>query len=215
MITWTAILSLGKRLVANKWFWIGILIASIMLLGWKLKKLSDENKRLSRNNEVLVKDFNKEKTKSGELRVTVGELTDIIAQDSTLIAHLYDSLRLKERQIESLVQLEQATEVDTVIKWKDKIITVTDSSGSNLDTVRCLDYSDEWIKIEGCELPDLSGVDINIEVKDEISIVAYKYKDVKWFLPRLWKPWKYTTAVENSNPYNTITIKKNIKVIKR
>jgi hypothetical protein len=216
MIPVTVILPLLKRLVTNKWFWIGLLIATLIFTAFRLQKVLEENKRLSNNYEVAMEDFGKEKDKSGELRVTVGELEDIISEDSTLIAHLYDSLGLKDNQIQQVMKLKQETKIETVTTWKDKVVYVTDSSGTEVPTdSRCFEFKDDWVDISGCQLPEAEKVKINISMVDDITVVAYKYKDTKWFLSKLWKPWKYEVAVENSNPYNEITISKNIKVVKR
>jgi len=213
-MTWLTILSLGKRLVTNKWFWIGILIAIIIYIFLDWRRLQKENRRLSNNYEVVLQDFNKEKTKSGELRVTASELEDIIVQDSILIAHLYDSLDLKAKRIEHLTQLKQEVIIEEVVKWKEKIVYL---DGDSIPVkARCFEFKDQpWVSITGCELPDTDTLDIKVEITDNITVVAYKYKDGKWFLSKWLKPWKFETAVENSNPYNKVTIQKNIKVLKR
>lgn len=93
--------------------------------------MSKENDRLSDNTEILLQDNGKYKDEVSVMRLTVDELKDVVTSDSSLKSHLVDSLKIKEKQIQTLIKAKISVK-DTIkmpiykdsIVYKDTLIPV-------------------------------------------------------------------------------------------
>jgi seryl-tRNA synthetase len=177
------------------------LASSLYFIGDQLVKERKERKRVQQNFEILQTDSDQ------ALSLTKKELKTEIEQDQTLIKLLQDSLKIKTKDIESLKKASSKTEIQYKTVLKDTIIYEHDT----VVVKEYFAYNDPWTTATAIILDD--SVDFTYTSYDTLVVVNHKFKNRKWFLTKLFEPWKVKTSIENVNPNNNIVIDKTIVVV--
>lgn len=183
---------------------IAILLGVLFIMGGTIKRVKEENVRLTKNEYALNDTINRYKIRDSvsvseikELNYSLSEMKDLRKSDSDLIKDL--KIRLKTAESISHVK----TEIEYI--RKDSIIYVSDS-------LRKILFNDKWINLNLSIYPE--NYDLKLNVIDSISIVGYKERPKKFLFIRYGK-WDYYVNIVNHNPYSKVLYLEKIKIGKR
>ena len=187
--------------------WVPLLFFGITwVVIYQNNKLSKENDRLSDNTEILLQDNGKYKDEVSVMRLTVDELKDVVTSDSSLKSHLVDSLKIKEKQIQTLIKAKISVK-DTIktpiykdsIVYKDTIIPVLKFKNDG-----------KYLKINGIIQSDT--VQINYDYSSEADVIIYNKKMKKWWWQRLFEKPTLRATIKADDPKCGIQIRNTIVV---
>jgi hypothetical protein len=137
--------------VRNVVLLILVLFGVIRLLNtvWHLK---NENGRLSDNQRALLSDINHYRTRDSlsvasveRLTLSVGELKQYNGE----LLQTIEDLNIKARRVQSISRTAAETEYRVETVFKDSVI-VSYKDSVTLDTLRCVNYSDSWLRFTAC-----------------------------------------------------------------
>lgn len=126
---------------------IALTLSVIGLTKW-LNNERAERKRLENNQEALLSDVELYKTEAGDWAASVMMLE---LSKSELEKHCEDlnstinDLNLKVNRVQSAATTATKTDVDLKIPVKDSIVY-----RDRIDTIKCIQYIDPWIHLNGC-----------------------------------------------------------------
>lgn len=179
-------------------------VATIWVQRTKIEKLTDERNRYRGNTETLLQDVETYKTKDslnaakvGVLELKLSEFERYRASDAELIK----TLQTKNRELERVTTTQMETINELRATVRDSIVYLP---GDTVTTVlRCIEYSDEWVDLDGCiKNNTFSG---KIITRDSLLITeTVQYK--RW-LGFLWKTKKIKNRqidVVSKNPATKI-----------
>ena len=184
-----------KRL---SWCVIIILSAIVCVECCENKELKKDNVRLSNNQTALVDDVEGYRLKDSSYVAEIAILQLKKAEFQTL--YYKTAKELKELGIK-LKRLQNVTTSETEHLYVFDTIAVYDSV-VRTDNLKCFEYTDSWIKFNGC-LNDDDLINTSIKTYDTIlTAVSKEYR--KNFLFFHWKPY-YKVTLHSKNPYSTVT----------
>lgn len=173
----------------------------------RIKKLSDERDRYRANTETLLQDVRQYKTLDslnaatvGVLELRLSEFEKYRAEDAALIR----TLQTRNRDLQNVTTAQLETIRDLQGKFRDSVAYIPIPGGVDTVTLRCVDITDPWFELSGCEYPgwDFQGTFIT---RDSLLITAtVQYKR---FLGFLWKTRKVKNRKVDAvsrNPYTQI-----------
>ena len=186
-------------------------LATILIQGKKIDKLTDERDRYRENTEILNGHIEQFKTKDSlnaarvrGLELSLAEFEQYRAEDAALIK----TLRTKNRDLAAINKAQSATIIEMSAMPRDTVIVMPDSTTIPAIAVHC---GDAWYDFDGIVTADaFTG---NLECRDSLVIAeTVKYKR---FLGFLWK----TNQVKDrqidcvsKNPHTSILSVEHIKI---
>lgn len=187
--------------------WAAIILA-VAAAFWvqhvKIKRLTEERDRYRSNTEILLQDVRTYQTKDslnaakvGNLELKLSEYKKYRADDAALIK----SLQTKNRDLQRVTTAQMKTINELRANVRDSIVYLP---GDTVTTVlRCIEYSDKWVDIDGCIINNtFSG---KIITRDSLLITeSVQYK--RW-LGFLWK----TKRIKNRE-FDIVSKKPNSKI---
>jgi hypothetical protein len=122
-----------------------------------------------------------------------------MSADADLIA----SLRLDKKRLSDVVTTQTRTIYDLRGRVRDSVVyTYSDSSVVVFDTIRCIDYSDEWVTMTGCI--DDSAFGFELVTRDSLVVALSSKRKRLWgFLWHVGEP-VYNGTVLSKNPHTEI-----------
>ena len=163
---------------------IGALGAVFLLLGFTTcqnNKLRAENSRLKSNQSALLSQIDTFKTKSGLHAASVEQLTfsesELKKYNSELVAEIKD-LNIKLKRVTAVAQTTAVAEYEIESVIKDSIIVI---DNSRIDTVKCVDFRNEFLTVKGCESRNLPNA-YKITITDRVPIDLIVHRVPKKFL---------------------------------
>ena len=186
---------------------IALAVAAVVTI-WvqrsRINQLTGERDKYRTNTETLLQDVSRYQTKDslnaakvGVLELKLSEFEKYRASDAELIK----TLQTKNRELEAVT----TAQMETITKLRG---TVRDSivylPGDTVTTVvRCIEYSDKWVDLDGCIINNtFSG---KIITRD--SLLIAETVQYKRFLGFLWKTKKIKNRgidVVSKNPATKI-----------
>lgn len=192
----------------KKYLILAAIILAVAAAFWvqhvKIKRLTEERDRYRSNTEILLQDAKTYQTKDSLNAIKVGNLelslaeykkyrADDLALIKTLQAKNRDLERVTTTQMETINEL-RATVRDSVVYLPGDTVTTV---------VRCIEYSDKWVDLDGCIINNtFSG---KIITRD--SLLIAETVQYKRFLGFLWKTKKIKNReidVVSKNPATKI-----------
>lgn len=192
----------------KKYIILAAIIMAVAAAFWvqqsRIKRLTDERDKYRSNTETLLQDVRTYKTKDnlnaakvGNLELKLSEYKKYRADDAALIK----SLQTKNRDLQRVTTAQMETINELRANVRDSIVYLP---GDTVTTVlRCIEYSDKWVDIDGCIINNtFSG---KIITRDSLLIAeTVQYK--RW-LGFLWKTKKIKNReidVVSKNPATRI-----------
>lgn len=172
-------------------------------------ELTNKNKRLQSNQEVLLKECDTLRTENGKsmARVKQLELTASEFEEScTQLAEQVAELGIKNRQLQFLVHANSSTilRIDTITR--DSIVYIKEEG--RIDTLRCFEFNDGWVQANGC-INKAGRLQADFVSNDTVLIVAHK-------VPKRFLFFRYGCKyielnVTTSNPHTRLESARYIK----
>ena len=161
-------------------------IAAIWIQTDRLNAAKADRDVYKGNNNVLLSDSYKYKTKDSLNAISVGELQLKLSEfqkyrnaDLALI----NSLQVKNRDLNQVIKLQPQTIIHIKGHVRDSIQYINNTI---LDTLKCFDITNKWYELHGCiNNNKFDGTFINID-----SLVLAETIKYKRFLGFLWKTKK-------------------------
>ena len=181
---------------------LALCVMALALQRKALNKAKSERDRYRNNTEALLEDVTKYKVndslnaaKVGILELTLKEFKKYRKEDNELIKEL----QTKNRELSQYIGTGTTTEVHIVTEVHD----TTFLKDSVYIPMKCFDYRDKWVAMNGCFIgKEFTG---DILVKDSLVIVETIKR--KRFLGFLWKTKKIKNRqldIVSKNPYTSI-----------
>lgn len=187
--------------------WAAIILA-VAAAFWvqhvKIKRLTEERDRYQSNTEILLQDVRTYQTKDslnaakvGNLELKLSEYKKYRADDAALIK----SLQTKNRDLQRVTTAQMKTINELRANVRDSIVYLPSDTVTTV--LRCIEYSDKWVDLDGCIINNtFSG---KIITRDSLLITeSVQYK--RW-LGFLWKTKKIKNRqidVVSKNPATKI-----------
>lgn len=187
---------------------IALAVAAVVTI-WvqrsRINQLTGERDKYRTNTETLLQDVSRYQTKDslnaakvGVLELKLSEFEKYRASDAELIK----TLQTKNRELERVTTTQMETINELRATVRDSIVYLP---GDTVTTVvRCIEYSDKWVDLDGCIINNtFSG---KIITRDSLLITeTVQYK--RW-LGFLWKTKRIKNRefdIVSKNPHTKIT----------
>lgn len=175
--------------------------------GWREQK--KESKRLASNQSALLADVQLYKTKAGEnaAKVQKLELTKLeFEKQCVALKNEVEALGIKTRRLESVISTSTKTEVQVTAPVRDSIVYRDREQPP--DTLRCFNFSDVYLKVNGCiEKDTFKG---RVESLDTLIHAAHRVP--KKFLFFKFGCKAIELEVVSKNPHSKITYSRYIEL---
>lgn len=184
-----------------------ILIAALAVCIGRYEKIKKECDRLDDNQRVLLSDIRGYRTKDSLSAASVERLMLTHREFEQYCAGLNEiikSLRLKNKNLQSVSESASKTEYIVKTVFKDSIVY----RDSGTDTLRCINYSNSYMTLSGCESKGIFNG--RIESRDTLIQVVHR-------VPRKFLFFQVGTKgirqeIVSKNPYSNITYLKYIEL---
>lgn len=186
-----------------------VIVIPSLILGLTLYTCDQkrEVERMESNTSALIKEKYMLKKDKQVLQFNTDELKQTIASDSVLKDHLHDSLKIKDKNIRTLMTIVSKTESSFQAPLRDTAF-VSVPGDTVVIHAKTFSYYSKHLQSSGIVYKD--SVSIKYKHEDSATLVIHYSKKGKWFLPRLFEKAKLTASVINSDPYSNILIDKVI-----
>lgn len=150
-----------------------LLVSSCLFFahGWREQK--KESKRLASNQSALLADVQLYKTKAGEnaAKVQKLELTKSeFEKQCVILKNEVEALGIKTKRLESVISTSSKTEAQITAPVRDSIVYRDREQPP--DTIRCFNFYDSYLKVNGCiEKDTFNG---KIESRDTLIHAAHR-----------------------------------------
>jgi hypothetical protein len=197
-----------------------VLFAIVACTIWRqhslINKIKEEREVYRMNTEALMKDVTSYKVsdslnaaKVSALKLTLEEYKKYRAADASTIS----ALKVKHRDLQSATTASMITSGKITGIIKDSMYIPPDCTA--VKTIRCIDISDNWFSLKGCENEkgQFEGEYISKDSLIIVSTVQYKR-----FLNFLWKTNKVKNRevdIVSKNPHTKITGFEYIEIEKK
>lgn len=189
---------------------IMVIVVCIAALAFSVKScmnIKADRERLSDNQRTLMSDVDFYRTKDSLSAASVERLTFTNQEFEAYCGELnktVESLNLKVKRLQSVSQ----TGVET--KYVVKTIVRDSLLLGRTDTLKCIDYRDNYLTLSGCADRDqFSGI---IESRDTIEQVVHRVPRKFWFIR--WGCKAVRQEVVSRNPHSRITFTEYIELKK-
>ena len=196
---------------------IALLIYALLSMGTigALIKANNAKKkeinRLGNNQEILMSDIEKYKTKSGADAAKIGELTMTVDEfkrlNSEQMAELKD-MKLKIKYLNSISSTGTNTNVVANTVLRDTVFQYVVDSILVKENAKYFKWNDEWNSIEGKINGD--NVECTYNGVDTLTVAAVRIP--KKFLFFRWGTKRVEVNIKNHNPSSTITYNKSVAI---
>lgn len=175
--------------------------------GWREQK--KESKRLASNQSALLADVQLYKTKAGEnaAKVQKLELTKLeFEKQCVALKNEVEALGIKTRRLESVISTSTKTEVQVTAPVRDSIVYRDREQPP--DTLRCFNFSDVYLKVNGCIEKDT----FNGRVESLDTLIHAAHRVPKKFLFFKFGCKAIELEVVSKNPHSKITYSRYIEL---
>jgi len=117
-----------------------------------------------------------------------------------------DGLNIKLKRVQSASTTETETKYPVKAQVRDSLVYL---DGKTI-TLKCIDYSNEWLTLDGCTQDGaFNGI---IQSRDKITQIVYGVPHQFWFIK--WGVKSIRQTVKSENPFSTITFDEYIELTK-
>lgn len=194
-----------------------IIVATVIILAltgacFKISSLTEENKRLKSNQEILFTENQVIMAESQKYRVS-DSLNAATISELELTLKEYKQYRNKDLKL--IEQLKTGkSDLQKIIGSQSETINILHTKlddsiriniANQVDTLKCFDYKSKWADIKGCI--DLKKDSINLQINSRESLKIVETITYKRFLGFLWKTSKIKNrqvSVVSENPNTEI-----------
>ena len=187
-----------------------IIAASLISLGISVKSCVNKNheiERLEHNQEALQDGVTYYRTADS---IHVASVQVLTLERDELKKHYDDlvkeaaNLKLQVKRLESASRTVLSTNYGLEMQWQDNVVYLD----GTVDTIRCLDYQDNYLTFKGCDEGDLLKADIFIV--DTLVQFVHRVPKQWWFFK--WGTKAIRQEVLSKNPHTTITYTEYIEL---
>ena len=182
-----------------------ILILSIAL-GISIKSCSNlkqEKARLENNQDTLIKSNTLFKIKDSLNATKINALTLNLSSAKDYYQRLIKEAKeagIKEGRINSITELGTTTSDTIIVTLKDSIVIY--------DTLKCFDYNDEFMAMEGC----IKNDSLSLNYSNQDSLIQFVSRVPKQFWFFKWGTKAIQQTIISKNPKTTFTYQKYIEI---
>jgi hypothetical protein len=202
----------------KKYLYIGIvavfvaMFVTISIQRSTIKQRTEERDRYRNNTESLMNDVEKYQVSDSlnaarvrSLSLSIDEYKRFRSDDAEIIR----KLRIDTKDMQNVISTQSKTilSIENAL-IRDSLIYVEIEGERIVDTIRCIEYHDQWTDIVGC-----SNGNLFMENRDKLLLTT----DVKFKKFLFWNTKKIksqTTNAVNMNPRTTINELEHIIVVK-
>lgn len=191
------------------------IIASCLMCN-RIQYLTDENNRLSNNQETLLTENEHYKirdslnvSKTNQLELKLSELKKYKSEYTQLVK----DLNIKNSQLEQIISVNAETITNLKAMLRDSIRL--DTVSNIIDTLKCFEYKSKYTDVSGCINKDI----IDMQIRNRESLKAIESKKKKKFLFFKLPIWLFgykskQLDIVSLNPNTTIEYIEYISVTK-
>lgn len=191
------------------------IIASCLMCN-RIQYLTEENNRLSNNQETLLTENEHYKirdslnvSKTNQLELKLSELKKYKSE----YAQLVKDLNIKNSQLEQIISVNAETITNLKAMLRDSIRL--DTVSNIIDTLKCFEYKSKYTDVSGCINKDI----IDMQIRNRESLKAIESKKKKKFLFFKLPIWLFgykskQLDIVSLNPNTTIEYIEYISVTK-
>lgn len=191
------------------------IIASCLMCN-RIQYLTEENNRLSNNQETLLTENEHYKirdslnvSKTNQLELKLSELKKYKSEYTQLVK----DLNIKNSQLEQIISVNAETITNLKAMLRDSIRL--DTVSNIIDTLKCFEYKSKYTDVSGCINKDI----INMQIRNRESLKAIESKKKKKFLFFKLPIWLFgykskQLDIVSLNPNTTIEYIEYISVTK-
>lgn len=154
------------------------IIASCLMCN-RIQYLTEENNRLSNNQETLLTENEHYKirdslnvSKANQLELKLSELKKYKSEYTQLVK----DLNIKNSQLEQIISVNAETITNLKAMLRDSIRL--DTVSNIIDTLKCFEYKSKYTDVSGCINKDI----IDMQIRNRESLKAIESKKKKKFL---------------------------------
>lgn len=181
-------------------------IATALLCGIFIQRISQENQRLRRNQHALLQDIELYRTRAGDAAASVEALTlqlDEFREQRAEDADYIRSLNIRLRRAESYAKSVVESHHSATLPLRDTIIL--------RDTVRIFAFNDTWSSLTGHIANDT--LHYNLHTIDTLRQVIHRIPHRFLFIPYGTKAIRQ--EITSSNPHTTLVYTEYIELGKK
>lgn len=185
-------------------------IATALLCGIFIQRISRENRRLMRNQHSLLQDVEFYRTRAGDAAASVEVLTlqlDEFREQRAEDADYIRSLNIRLRRAESYAKSVVESRHSATLPLRDTIIL----HDTIRDTVRIFEYNDAWSSLTGHIANDT--LHYNLHTIDTLRQVIHRIPHRFLFIPYGTKAIRQ--EITSSNPHTTLIYTEYIELGKK
>lgn len=191
------------------------IIASCLMCN-RIQYLTEENNRLSNNQETLLTENEHYKirdslnvSKTNQLELKLSELKKYKSEYTQLVK----DLNIKNSQLEQIISINAETITNLKAMLRDSIRL--DTVSNIIDTLKCFEYKSKYTDVSGCINKDI----IDMQIRNRESLKAIESKKKKKFLFFKLPIWLFgykskQLDIVSLNPNTTIEYIEYISVTK-
>lgn len=191
------------------------IIASCLMCN-RIQYLTEENNRLSNNQETLLTENEHYKIRDGlnvsktnQLELKLSELKKYKSEYTQLVK----DLNIKNSQLEQIISVNAETITNLKAMLRDSIRL--DTVSNIIDTLKCFEYKSKYTDVSGCINKDI----IDMQIRNRESLKAIESKKKKKFLFFKLPIWLFgykskQLDIVSLNPNTTIEYIEYISVTK-
>ncbi len=191
------------------------IIASCLMCN-RIQYLTEENNRLSNNQETLLTENEHYKirdslnvSKTNQLELKLSELKKYKSEYTQLVK----DLNIKNSQLEQIISVNAETITNLKAMLRDSIRL--DTASNIIDTLKCFEYKSKYTDVSGCINKDI----IDMQIRNRESLKAIESKKKKKFLFFKLPIWLFgykskQLDIVSLNPNTTIEYIEYISVTK-
>ncbi|MBO6117391.1 MAG: hypothetical protein J6P44_02485 [Bacteroidales bacterium] len=187
---------------------IFILIAMFCVEYCSNKTLKEENQRLSNNQTALTQKMAEYTDKEGRLVAQVQSLS--VSKGEFMRIASDEAEEVKDLKIQ-LKRLQSYSESGMLTEYRIDTLRLYDSifiRDSIIDTVRCISYSDNWLRLQGCIEDDrYTG-----EIRSFDTLIQVVERIPKKFLFIKYGTKGFRQSVKSKNPHSRIVYSEHIQI---
>lgn len=191
----------------KKYVIIGVIFLALTIgLGISIKSCSNlkqEKKRLENNQDVLIKQNTLFKTKDGLNASKINALRLDLSSTKDYYQRLLDVAKkagLSEKRINSITEISTNTKDTFYVYVKDSIFLQ--------DTLKCFEYKDDFLGINGCIKKDSLELDYN--ATDSLIQFVSRVPKQWWFFK--WGTKAIQQTIVSKNPKTKFVYQKYIEI---
>lgn len=150
------------------------IIASCLMCN-RIQYLTEENNRLSNNQETLLTENEHYKirdslnvSKANQLELKLSELKKYKSE----YAQLIKDLNIKNSQLEQIISVNAETITNLKAMLRDSIRL--DTVSNIIDTLKCFEYKSKYTDVSGCINKDI--IDMQIRNRESLKVIESKKK---------------------------------------